>query len=498
LSDAELHQLEVRIRHLGSESFAEREQASRQLVAVGAPALVYLQHALQHADLEIVRRADACIAEIQRAQDASLPAAAVRVLARRQAADALGTLLGYIAFADDDSVEDEVLSALVALRAGAAKLDPALVAALHDPLPARRAAAAYVLGRGQDAGQAALVEPLLADPDVKVRLRAAQGLASARRKSAVPVLISLLAEPSPAVAWQAEELLQRLAGEQTPLVPGDDGTLAVRLQRREAWAVWWRDRGPSVDWSRMNEERQLGLTLVAELDSNRVWEFGPDGNRRWELRNLHGPIDAHLLPGGRVLVAEHNVPRVVEYDLQGHEHWRHRIPNGNPIACQRLPNGNTFIATYNQVLEVTRDGREVYTHTLRGGQGPIFGAQKLRSGPIVCISAQGKLLKIDPASGAVLSAVLVRTHGGWCGVEALDGGRFLIAATSQNKVLEVDAAGQTLWQCTVRGACHAIRLANGNTLVASMTTSRVVEVDRAGTEVMAKRTEGRPFHVHRR
>src|SRR5262249_31381804 len=151
--------------------------------------------------------ADACIAEIQRSQDASVPAAAVRVLARRQSAEALGTLLGYIAFANDDSVEDEVLSALVALWVGSEKADPALVAALHDTLRARRAAAGYVLGRSRDPGQAALVEKLLADPDAKVRLRAAQGLTTARRKSAVPVLISLLAEPAAAVAWQAEELL---------------------------------------------------------------------------------------------------------------------------------------------------------------------------------------------------------------------------------------------------------------------------------------------------
>src|SRR5262249_23315390 len=147
------------------------------------------------------------------------------------------------------------------------------------------------------------------------------------------------------VAWQADELLQRLAGERSPVMPADDGTLEGRRLRRAAWAAWWQDQGTLVDLAGIDVHRELGLTLVAELDSNRVWEFGPDGKMRWQLTNLQGPMDAHLLPGGRVLVAEHNVPRVCEYDLQGRELWQYPVVNGNPIACQRLPNGNTFIAT---------------------------------------------------------------------------------------------------------------------------------------------------------
>ena len=201
---------------------------------------------------------------------------------------------------------------------------------------------------------------------------------------------------------------------------------------------------------------------------------------------------------GRVLVAEHNIPRVCEYDLQGHERWQHRLQHGNPIACQRLPNGNTFIATYNNVLEVTRDNKELYLHSPNFGQGPIFSAQKLRNGQIVCLSAHGRLLKIDSVTGKLIANLRVNTNGGWCGVEALEGGRFLIAATNQNKVFEIDAAGKTVWQADVPGASHATRLTNGNTLVACMTTSRVVEIDRAGATLLTIRTQGRPFHVQRR
>jgi hypothetical protein len=475
-----------------------REEASRALVALGTPARRFLEKALTDPDPEIARRAERCIAEIDRGPGAALPVAALRMLVRRQPVGSVETLLSFVAYADDDTVEDEVLTALVALHVREGQVDPALRSALNDPTASRRAAAAYTLGRLRDKDVTEQVVRLLVDSDIKVRLRAAQGLLAGRERAAVPALIALLESAPPDISWQTEELLQRLAIQDTPNVPTDDGTPEIRRKRREGWEAWWREKGDKVDLGRLEEQRLLGLTLVAELDSNRVWEFGPDGKPRWELPNLQGPIDAQMLPNRRVLVAEHNVPRVVEYDLQGKVHWEKRV-NGNPIACQRLPNGNTFVATYNHVAEYTPQGREAYSHNLNHlGQGVIFDAQKLRNGHIVCISAQGKLLELDAVTGKPVNTVQVTTNGGWCGVEALSGGRFLVAITNQNKVVEIDGHGKTLWECVVPGACHASRLPTGNTLVACMTTNRITEVDRNGKKVMEKTTQGRPFHVHRR
>jgi outer membrane protein assembly factor BamB len=213
---------------------------------------------------------------------------------------------------------------------------------------------------------------------------------------------------------------------------------------------------------------------------------------------LQGPIDAQALPGGRVLIAEHQGQRVTERDLKGNVLWEKKV-SGNPIACQRLSNGNTFIATYNGVLEVTRDGKELYSQNPTAGLGfPLmYGAQKLRNGHIVCISGQGTLLEIDTA-GKSLRKIQMTNNGGWCSVEGLASGRFLVALTNHGRVLEMDAAGKVVWQCSVPGASHATRLPNGHTLVASMVNRRVVEVDVAGKTVWERSTSGRPFHVHRR
>jgi outer membrane protein assembly factor BamB len=181
--------------------------------------------------------------------------------------------------------------------------------------------------------------------------------------------------------------------------------------------------------------------------------------------------------------------------LKGNILWQKQV-NQNPIACQRLPNGNTFIATYQSVMEVTREGKEVFSYSPGGGTF-LFGAHKLRNGHIVCISAQNALIELD-RKGTEVRRLAVPTNGNWCSVEGLPGGRFLVAMTGSNKVMEIDSKGTEVWSCVVQGACSATRLANSNVLVACMGNNRVVEVDRKGNKVREIATEGRPFRAHYR
>jgi hypothetical protein len=242
--------------------------------------------------------------------------------------------------------------------------------------------------------------------------------------------------------------------------------------------------------------------LVAELignnaNGNRVYEMGLDGKNRWELTNLQGPIDAHLLPGGRVLIAEHNAQLVTERDQKGDIKWQHRV-QGNPVACQRLPGGNTFIATYNAVMEVTPAGQVLYQHNPNANiGGVIYDACKLPGGNIVCIGGRGTVMELDTA-GKKLHTINVGNNGGWGGVSPLPGGRFLVAMMNPGRVIEIDRSEKIHWQCDVPNACHAVRLPGGNTLVACMNIQKVVEVNRAGSVVWEKPTTGRPFHVRRR
>jgi HEAT repeat protein len=511
--EAEQARLHGLIRQLGSRLHRQREAASTRLAREGPAALPFLKEALNDADPEVVRRALLCIDKIQRGPGPALPAAVIRLLARQAPADATAAVLGYLPFAEDESVEEEALNTLCLLGVRQARLDPGLVGALHDPEPARRAAAAYVLGKVGTRAECAGLAGLLKDPSSRVRFRAAQGLLAGHDAAGVPALIALLTEAPPAWSWQVDDLLEQLAGERAP--PRAEDGPGARKQAAAAWARWWGEQKGAVDFARLApREHYLGLVVVSEYStffrgrgpgrrlSGRVWEVGRDGKRRWELRDLLGPMDAQALPGGRVLVAENMGGRVTERDRNGAVRWEYR-PGNNPIACQRLPGGNTFIATYNQVLEVTPGHQVVHTY----GNTPgfyIFSARRMPNGRVLCMTAQGVVIEVDLAGGREVRRFQPEGPplGGWCSAEALPNGHYLLAMQNRGQhrgqVLEVDAAGKTYWQANYPGVFRATRLPGGNTLVVSMTTRRVAELDRTGAVRWEVSCEGRPWQARYR
>ncbi len=506
LTDADRDSLRRLVRQLGDARYVKRRQAANELVARGTQALPFLEPALADPDLEIRRRGEQCIAAINRGPGTALPAAAVRLLAKLAPPEAVDVLLGYAPSAEDALVEETVLASLSALGVRGPKLDPALARALHDPAPERRAAAAYVLGRVGTRADCQAVRRLLTDADPKVRLRAAQGLLSAKERAGLPVLVELLKDESRGGPAQlAEDTLRHVAGAGAPLASVGEERAEERAKARAAWDAWYRTQGGRVDLARVHRrEAQLGLTVICEFDSvnpgtSQVWEFGRDVNKPlWKIQNLQGAMDAHVLAGGsKVLVAEYYGMRVTERDIKtGAVKWEHKVTT-YPIACDRLPNGNTFIATYSNLLEVTPDHKEVYNHA-RGADGQIYSAQKLKNGHIVYMTSAGWVGEVDGKTGRVIHRFNVGNPGAWCGVEKLPNGRFLVSLMVTGKVMEVDPSGRSYWTTTVVGAHQTLRLPNGHTLIVCMNNKRLVEVDRAGKELWIKPTEGRPWRVHRR
>jgi hypothetical protein len=425
---------------------------------------------------------------------------------RRNPAEALPLLLDYVPFADDPAVEDEVLSCLAQLALQQPSVPAALRAALKDELPAKRGAAALVLGLVGEKADVAAVRPLLEDGAARVRLHAAQGLLACRERAAVPVLVALLGEGTLSEAIEAEDVLRQIAGEQAPATSVADPNVEARRKGHDAWEAWWLDHGDRLDLTRAVRERPyLGLTLVAEMaggrrggGSQRAWEFGRDDKARWEVTDAINPIDARILPGNRVLIAEYNVQKVTERDLGTKQVvWEYKT-NGIVVSCQRLSNGNTFIATYNAgLMEVTPGGKEIYHINPLANAGGVVNALKLRNGQIACMTAQGQLMEMD-ITGKTTRTTMLDPNGGWNGLEELPGGRLLVALQVQGKVMELDANRKSVWECPAPGAVHAVPLNNGHVLVACGNLQKLLEVDHNGKVVWDKATNGRPFHVRRR
>src|SRR5581483_4353900 len=97
---------------LGADDFEERERAAKELIEVGAPALAALRRAAEGTDLEVARRAKACIPEIERDEKVLAIVKELAATSGRDRARAIGRLSEF--------------------GAGAHKALPALMTALHD------------------------------------------------------------------------------------------------------------------------------------------------------------------------------------------------------------------------------------------------------------------------------------------------------------------------------------------------------------------------------
>jgi HEAT repeat protein len=494
LSPAGRKKLAGVVRLLGSDDFQVRRKAYKELLRAGRPAIPFLKQAAKDPDPEIARSAEQLLGRIESGSDVALAMAAARVLAARKPAGAASVLLAYLPMVDDEALEESVLEALAVVGFQAGKVEPLLAAALKEEDPAKRMGAAFVHGKGGPELRKALLS-LLHDPSPRVRFRAALPLVRARDKAGIAPLITLLDEGPEALAWQVEDILFRIAGTKAPQVVLGR-TLPERRKCREAWAGWWKANETGVDLARLDLEKTLlGLNVVCECGaakhpSGYVWEFGADGKVRWEFDNTNTPVDVHILPGGRVLLAEFSTNDVTERDRKGKIVWTYRA-NAPGRSCQRLPNGNTFIATTSALMEVTRAGKQVYSHARN-----VFRARKLRNGHILYVGA-GQVVEMATGGKDLHKIIIPGGTGVWADADLLPSGRYLVALYTANKVIEIDRTGKVHWQVTVQTPSSVNRLPNGNTLVTSMDARLVVEFNREGKNVWKQTTPGRPFCVRR-
>jgi hypothetical protein len=255
-------QIATWIDELDNRHFSVRQRASERLIEVGSVALPALQQALPGKSLELTRRAERCIDEIKRNKAEGLTGAAARLVRTRKPDGATRVLLSYLPFADDAAAEEELLGALATLAVPNGKPSAELVAALKDPAPASRAAAAVLVARFGTVEQQTAVCRLLADKEPKVRLRAAQGLLAVRDKRAVATLVSLVSGAPIDLAMQADDLLASLTDKKPHSVELADAAIVWRQRAEDAWSKWWKANEKKVDLAKVDVD--LPFTVSGE------------------------------------------------------------------------------------------------------------------------------------------------------------------------------------------------------------------------------------------
>ncbi len=533
-----LKRIDPLIQQLGDNDFAKRQEASRQLSLLGSAVLPKLKAALKSEDGEVVRRAKDCVEQIECEMEkiGSLTAVVQHVLHRRPNG-AIKALLRLLSNTGDDALEETICFGLYDLvaqeqspaddlfklvRSAASQellekkkpVDGALVAALHDKVPARRAMAGLLVARFGVEGQKIAAKKLLDDADAEVRLRSAQGLLAAKDEQAVPVLIELVAQGDIAQSWQAEELLRWAAAGRSPKETISVGSREAREACHNAWLAWWKQQKGRLNLQdRQDDYRPPGLVLLCDPGKGEadglVWLVGCDGTTRCQWEGLRSPVEARIVAGPGVLVAEAPVlfaegrqahppgvtlkGRVTERDPTGKVCWEYTgVPD--PVACCRLTNGNTFVAGSGMTGgEVRPDGKLVFSlNDVKLIDKTIHKYPSCTPNGQLCFAALSKTADLQtitefdwPTGTATTLRWTSKAETGAYGmksmqpmptfaIEPLNDGRYLLSGIQSGIIVEVNNCGTqndpeiNIVELTrkVPGSNHATRLVNGQTLVA--------------------------------
>ncbi len=512
--EANPKEMDLLIKQLGDNDFAVREKAFGGLISLGPSALVGLKQAESQTDAEVKQRARDLRERLEAKAEPPIQAATARLVAKLKPAGAADVLLGFLPFAPDLAVADEICKALGSVAAPGGKVAPAILTALHDKLPIKRGAAGEALVRADLAKQLpepdkhlAEVRKLLKDPEAAVRLRAGLALVTRKEKEALPVLVELLNHLPPEQLWPVEEILIRLAGDKTPAV-----SLGTTADTRQAcFTAWnkWLAANPAVSLKKLDEiPPMLGLTLVVQQKlraavggrvAGEILELDNLKQKKWSFEVPNYPVDAQVYEDGgqtRVVVAEFQAAQVTIRDKTGAVLKTIRV-GGNPIGVQRLPNGNIFVVLQNRLIEYDANQAEKFSYNR--ATHDIFRAKKLANGEIALITSSGQYLRMESATQRVLKNFQVAPVPVLFGsMDVLPNGNVLVPDFQNNRVVEYNGEGKQIAQFNVQWPNSVLRLPNGNTLVASQNTKRVMEFTRQGRIAWEYSSDGMVFNAKRR
>jgi len=180
--------------------------------------------------------------------------------------------------------------------------------------------------------------------------------------------------------------------------------------------------------------------------------------------------------------------KVFLVSAEGMAIWEYTAENCNDIWV--LPNGNLLFNTGHGVKEVSRNKKVVFSYE---SKSEIYACQRLPDGnTFIGECSSGRLLEVNPDGKIVKTIKLLPDsvdggHSFMRNARKLENGNYLVAHYGLDKVCEYDSVGKLVFEIPIKGGPHSvIRLPNENTLIACSDHNgepKVVEVDKKGNIV---------------
>ncbi len=210
----------------------------------------------------------------------------------------------------------------------------------------------------------------------------------------------------------------------------------------------------------VNEESNEVVSVIDYPAGKLIWQFGVPGVPGSDLKHLHTPDDAHLLPDGRVVVADIKNCRIlliVRQPLQVTPIGRVNDCSGKPGSFARpngvtpMSNGHLLVTeiTIPRISEIDEQGTVIrsvnppityQSDAFLTPRDTMIVASYTHAGRVIEIDWNGKILWSFPAAGS--REWLDRSS---IAIE-LPNGNIAIVDDHRHRVLVVNRAGAVLWQ----------------------------------------------------
>jgi len=406
-------------------------------------------------------------------QSNQITPALIRLIALVRPANAIEIILAYIPSCHDENIQEHLAELLGFYLVDQNTIAASLVVASTSSIEEIKTFAGRVLAQSSNGEAQKICTTLLSDSSPRVRFEVARELIKNQNKAAIPVLIELLTKAPGEKAEAIDQILRAIAKDKSPESKNDSKADSA------AWNIWWQKEGGELVLTpkEKNQDTLKNFLVVEsfnqEKKSGRVLLINPSGKILWEISNLSNPTDAILLPNNKILITEQGANRVTERDTKGNISWEKA--STNPFLCQRLSNGNIFIASRNKLIEVSRNGNEVFSFSY--SNGTILAACKTRANQYALLDYNGAFLKLDSKGNEVSkSRIPFPTNFGINGGAITQNDRVLVSIPTVNKIMEFDFNGQPTWEATITMPGIPTKLSTGNVVAPSLNGSKIVEI----------------------
>ncbi|MSU63078.1 MAG: hypothetical protein EXS31_11915 [Pedosphaera sp.] len=198
---------------------------------------------------------------------------------------------------------------------------------------------------------------------------------------------------------------------------------------------------------------------------------------------------AAFAEGHRFACADYTQGKVFIVAADGKVEWEHPAPSCNELWV--LPSGNLLFTTGHGVKEVTREKKILFSYE---SKSEIYACQRLPNGnTFIGECNSGRLLEVGP-SGKVTKEIRLLPEGKNGGhlymrnARRLANGHYLVAHYGDQVVREYDDLGKVVREIPAASGPHSVvRLPNGHTLIACgdivKDGARVFEVNAEGGTV---------------